>query len=82
MTDEQIKSIEARWKSDVDRKLDALVEFVTKYEDYLKLCIEREMERKQVRRAIIEKSLASLVWSVVVAVGVSLWYMLKLALRA
>lgn len=41
--------------------------------DYIKLVIEREKDRAALRRAIIEKTLSSLIWSGLVAIGIALW---------
>lgn len=81
LTPERLRQIEGRWKSDVDLKLDRLVRFADAYEGYLKLCLERETERKAMRRAIIEKTLIGLVWAAVVFVGVSTWHSLRAALK-
>lgn len=64
-TDEELKRIDASWKSDVDFKLDALLEFHSKYSPLLVMLTEREQDRRALRKAIIEKSLAGLVYTMV-----------------
>lgn len=40
---------------------------------YHELVIQREEDRAAIRKAVIEKSLAALVWSALVALGSSIW---------
>ena len=44
---------------------------------WVRMAIKAEAERAQLRKAIIEKSLASLVWMALCGVGVLLWSGLK-----
>jgi len=48
-----------------------------KHHDYIDVVMAREAERTAVRRAVIEKSLAGLVWSGVVALGAAVWAYMK-----
>jgi len=41
---------------------------------YLDMLIERENKRAELRKAIIEKTLASLIWSGIVALGYAIWH--------
>ena len=77
MTDEEIRRIEARWKSDVDLKLDNLIKSFAKYEPMLAILIEREQERAAIRKAVIEKTLAGLIYSALIAVLVGAWHWTK-----
>jgi len=60
-------------------QVDTLLVFMREYQPYLKLMIERERQMSLVRRAIIEKTLTAIIWSVVVAaatllvLGVKSW---------
>lgn len=66
---EDFKKVENRWKSDVDLKLDRLVRFADTYEDYLRMCLEREITRKKLRDAFIEKSLIGAGWAILAFIG-------------
>ena len=81
MTSEEISSIEARWKSDVDLKLDRMIRFADAYEAYLKLCLEREIDRKLIRRAVIEKSLAGALWVILGLTCVAVWDYIRHSLK-
>lgn len=81
MQDAEFKRIEAQWKSDVDLKLDRLVTFANDYEAYLKLCMERESERKKLRTAVIEKTVIGLAWALVVFLGLSSWHYVRAVMR-
>lgn len=48
-----------------------------KHHDYIDVVMAREAERTAVRRAVIEKSLAGLVWSGMVALGAAVWAYIK-----
>lgn len=77
LSDEELRRIDGRWKSDVDRKsdidlkLDKLVAFATKYESLLVLLTEREQRRKARWDAIIDKTLTGLIWAGIVFIGVA-----------
>jgi len=75
---QELRQIEASWKSDVDKKLDRLVKFANAYEMYLKLCLERELDKKILRQAVIQKTTIGLVWLLLGILGMALWnYFLK-----
>lgn len=42
-------------------------------QQYVRMAIEREARKARVAQAIIEKSLAGLVWAALVAIGTALW---------
>lgn len=48
---------------------------------YVRLAIEREARREGLHRAIVEKSLAGLVWAGIAAVGTGAWQLLKQYLK-
>lgn len=74
--------LDAQWKTEVDSKLDMLVAFATKYEDYLKLAFDAQMRRKAMRDAIIEKSLVALIIAAIAASATGLWTYAKAMLKA
>jgi len=61
----EFKRYDTRWKSDVDKKLDALVSFSEKYDNLLDVLLRRERERERLRRAVIEKTLAGATWALI-----------------
>jgi len=77
MTDEEIRRIEARWKSDVDLKLDALIRAEhdrgVKYDAFLDMLVAREKGRAEIRRAIIEKGIIALSVYCVGLMGTFMW---------
>lgn len=77
LTPERIREIEARWKSDVDAKLDRVVRFIEANESFIKMLTERESYRSALRKAVIEKTLAGLVWAAIVGMVSLLWTGLK-----
>lgn len=44
---------------------------------WVRMAIEREARREGVQRAIIEKSLAGLVWAGIAAIGTGAWQLVK-----
>lgn len=48
-----------------------------RHHNYIDVVMQRESERTAVRRAVIEKSLAGLVWSGMVAFGAAIWTYMK-----
>lgn len=54
-------------RTDEDRKLTG------EEKQWLRLAIRREAQKAEVRQAIIEKTLASLVWSALIGVGYVVW---------
>lgn len=77
LTPERIKEIETRWKSDVDAKLDRVIRFIDANEALLKMLTEREIDRRALRKAVIEKTLAGLVWGGIVGIGALAWAGIK-----
>lgn len=73
LTPERIKEIEVRWKSDVDSKLDRVIRFIDANEALMKMLTEREIDRRALRRAVIEKTLAGLIWGGIVGLGALAW---------
>lgn len=85
ISDEELRRIEAAWKSDTDKKLDQLVAFAanfeSRYEKLLDLLVERERRRAALWSAVIEKTLAGLVWAGMVAMVLGLWQYVKNELK-
>lgn len=77
LSEDELRRIEARWKSDVDLKLDALIsaegERGRKYDAFIEILIQREQARAALRKAVIEKTLSGLVWMAVVALLSLAW---------
>ena len=48
-----------------------------RHHNYIDVVMQRESERTAVRRAVIEKSLAGLVWSGMVSFGAAIWTYMK-----
>ena len=48
---------------------------------WVRMAIEREARREKVHQAIIEKSLAGLVWALIAAVGTGAWHLIKSYLK-
>ena len=70
LSDEEIRRIDATWKSDVEKKIDRMVAFMDKTERFIDVLIEREKSKQTVRRAIIDKSLTALIWGVIVGLSI------------
>lgn len=83
--EDELRRIEASWKSDTDKKLDRLVKFADnfeeRYERLLDLLVERERRRAALWSAVIEKTLAGLVWAGIVAMVLGLWQYVKAELK-
>jgi len=77
MTDEELRRIEATWKSDIEGKLDMLVAAERarseKYDAFIDVLIKREIRREKLWDAIIDKGLTMLVLSGVVALFSLAW---------
>jgi len=77
LTPEEIKNIEMRWKSDVDSKLDELLrcerERSCKYDTFIDMMIQREEDRADLRKAIIQKTLGGLVLAGVLGMFGLIW---------
>lgn len=72
-TADQLKLLEAQWKSDVDGKLDKMVRFMDKTERFLDMMIDREAKRALLRDAIITKSVWLLVGGALAFVVHAIW---------
>jgi len=77
-TDRRIEQIEDfhRLESKVDKVEEELTKLAIKLSDdhtgqhdYIKKAMEREARREELHRAIIEKTLAALIWSAIVGLG-------------
>ena len=77
----RLRQIEARWKSDMDVKVDSLVAFSKRYEGLLEMLIEREKDRAAMRKAVIEKTLSGLIWAGIVGLLSLAWNGLNSELR-
>lgn len=77
MSEEEIRTIEARWKSDVDRKLDQLLNFHMTYGPLLVLLTKREERWAKIQDAIIEKTIKGLIWAGIVGLLALLWSGIK-----
>lgn len=77
LTADDIRRIEARWKSDVDLKLDALIkaerDHREKYDAFIDMLIKREQSRATFRMAIIEKGIIALSIYFVGLLGTFMW---------
>ena len=81
LTQERIRAIENRWKSDVDSKLDALVAAEKrrseKYDAFIDMLIKRELNREKLNSALIEKTLGGAVWGALVFLSYAVWSYVK-----
>ena len=77
ISDEELRRIEGRWKSDVDLKLDRLVKFAADYEHLLALLSAREQKRLKLWDAVIEKTTAGLLWAGIAFIAASVWEYVK-----
>lgn len=77
LSDEQLRRIEATWKSDMETKLDMLVASekirAEKYDAFIDVLIKRELRRERLWDAIIDKGLTMLIVSGVVALFSLAW---------
>lgn len=76
-SEDQLRQIEAKWKSDIERKMDALMGFVSRNEAFLNMLIAREQRSAEFRRAVIEHTLKTVILSGVVAIGALIWSGMK-----
>lgn len=82
MTDERLDSLE-RWRDEMDAKFKAAFPAGDNVGHcrYHEAQIELLHERRRLRQAILEKSIAGLVWALIVFVGVSALTYLKTYIR-
>lgn len=80
ITDERLDSLE-RWKDDMDRDFKAAFpngDFGG-HRAYHEMMIEEGRDRKALIKAVKEKTIAGLVWSLLFVVGIACWqYVVKL----
>jgi len=81
MSDEEIRLLEARWKSDVDLKLDNLIARGQKYDAFLDMLIDREKRRAELQQSIINKTLTGLIMAALIGLGSLAWAGLESHLR-
>lgn len=64
--DAEFKRSELRWRSDIECDVKELVRLERarsdKYDKFIDMLIEREGERKELRKAIMHKTLSGLMW--------------------
>lgn len=81
LTPEELRKIEGRWKSDVDKKLDRLVRIADKHEPFIEELIRREKARAQfwedMARHAAKVGIGSLITSGIYAI----WLGIKHAIR-
>ena len=65
-----------------ERRKDKLMEQETheKHHEYIATLIQRENQKMVFRQAVIEKTTASLIWSIIVGIGLSVWNYIKIKL--
>ena len=77
LTQADIDRINATWKSDMERKLDMLVEAERvrseKYDQFIDVLMKRELRRERLWDAVIDKGLTMLIVSGVVALFSLAW---------
>ena len=77
LTEDRIRQIEATWKSDIEGKIDMLVEAerirAEKYDQFIDMLIKRELRRERLWDAIIDKGLTMLIVSGAVALFSLAW---------
>lgn len=71
--DAEIRRIEARWKSDVDLKLDKMLARSEKYDQFLDMLMRRESSREALRQVMIQKGVGATVWAIVLGAATLLW---------
>lgn len=71
--DAEIRRIEARWKSDVDLKLDKMLARSEKYDQFLDMLMHRESSREALRQVMIHKGVGATVWAIVLGACALLW---------
>ena len=71
--DAEIRRIEARWKSDVDLKLDKMLARSEQYDQFLDMLMRRESSREALRQVMIQKGVGATVWAIVLGACTLLW---------
>lgn len=77
MTETEILIQEARWKSDVDKKLDFLVTFHEEQREFILMLREREVRRARLQEAVIQKSVGGLILMGIVGLSSLVWTGIK-----
>lgn len=83
ITDERLDSLE-RWRDDLEKRFaDAFpgADHVGHCR-YHELMIEDIAARKRLRQAVMEKTIAGLVWGALVGLGIAAWQYLKTMIRS
>ena len=73
MTEDEIRILDAKWKSDIDKKVDRLLSFHEVYGPLMVMLHEREKDAKELRKAIIHKGITALVVTGITALGALIW---------
>jgi len=81
-TDERLGNLE-RWRSDMEKRFAEAFPAGDHIGHcrYHALMIEDIDARKKLRRAVLEKSIAGLVWAAMVALGIAVWQYIKSQVR-
>lgn len=82
MDADEIRRIEARWKSDVDLKLDRMIAFLVKYEPYLESAVAREKKRAEFWERMAEHAAKWGMVSILTGVFYAIWLGSKAIIRA
>ena len=77
LTPERLARIRERWQSDVDLKLDAMLErqkaWSEKYDAFLDVLMKRELRREKLWDAVIDKGFTMLIIGAVVSLATLAW---------
>lgn len=69
--------LDKQYQENVLKEISEIKEILNKehegHHEYLKVIIEREQQRNQFQRSVIEKTTASLIWSFLCFVGYAVW---------
>ena len=57
----------------MDKKVDRLCVFAELYQDYLELCLKREVGREKLRAAVMEKTLGAVILTGLAMLGAAVW---------
>ena len=70
-----------RWQLEMGLRIDRLVRFADEYEDLLAMLVEREKERRDFRKAVMEKTLGALILTGVLGLLSLVWAGLGMEIR-
>lgn len=82
MADDRIAELE-KWRLEMERKFGEAFPAA----DYIGHCryhqimIEQLEERRRLRRAVVEKTIAGLVWGALIGLGIAVWQYLRTMLK-